>query len=53
MMKVIMKKLIKITLGVLGITAVGFFVRQEKRRLKNLRRNIDELNRRQPPKAHK
>lgn len=53
MMKVIMKKLIKITLCVLGITAVGFFVKQEKRRLKNLRRNIDELNRKQPPKAPK
>ena len=45
MMKVIMKKLIKITLGVFGITALGFFVRQEKRRLKNLRRNLEELNR--------
>ena len=45
MMKVIMKKLIKITLGVLGITVIGYFVKQEKRRLKNLRRNIDELNR--------
>lgn len=53
MMKVIMKKLIKITLGVLGLTAFGFFIRQEKRRLKNLRRNIDELNRKQPTKAHK
>lgn len=53
MTKVIMKKLIKITLGVLGITAVGFLVRQEKRRLKNLRRNIDDLNRKQPPKAPK
>lgn len=53
MMKDIMKKLLKVTLGVLGITAVGFFVRQEKRRLKNLRRNLDELNRRQPPKAPK
>ena len=53
MMKVIMKKLIKITLGVLGLTAVGFFVRQEKRRLKNLRRNIDELNRKQPQKTQK
>lgn len=53
MMKVIMKKLIKVILGVLGITAVCFFVKQEKRRLKNLRRNIDELNRKQPPKASK
>ena len=53
MMKDIMKKLLKVTLGVLGITAVGFLVRQEKRRLKNLRRNLDELNRRQPPKAPK
>ena len=53
MTKVIMKKLIKSTLGVLGITAVGFLVRQEKRRLKNLRRNIDDLNRKQPPKAPK
>ena len=53
MMKVIMKKLIKVILGVLGITAVCFFVKQEKRRLKNLRRNIDELNRKQPPKAPK
>ena len=53
MMKVIMKKLIKVILGVLGITAIGFFVKQEKRRLKNLRRNIDELNKKQPPKASK
>ena len=53
MMKVIMKKLIKVILGVLGITAIGFFVRQENRRLKNLRRNIDELNRKQPPKTQK
>lgn len=53
MMKVIMKKLIKVILGVLGITAVCFFVKQENRRLKNLRRNIDELNRKQPPKAPK
>ena len=53
MMKVIMKKLIKITLSILGITAFGFFVRQEKRRFKNLRRNLDDLNRKQPPKAPK
>lgn len=53
MMKDIMKKLLKVTLGLLGITAVGFIVKQEKRRLKNLRRNLDELNRRQPPKAPK
>lgn len=50
MTKDIMKKLIKITFGVLGITVIGFFVKQEMRRLKNLRRNIDELNRKHPNK---
>ena len=48
-----MKKLIKVTFGLLGITAVGYFIKQEKRKMKNLRRNLDELNRRQPPKAPK
>lgn len=43
-MKDIMKKLIKITFGLLGITAVGFLIKQEKRKLKNLRRNLNELN---------
>ena len=39
-----MKKLIKILCGVLGITAIGFFVRQERRKIKNLQRNLDKLN---------
>lgn len=46
MKKDIMKKLLKITISLLGITAIAFFVRQEKRKLKNLRRNLDELNKR-------
>lgn len=43
MKKVIMKKFVKVVLGVLGVTATVYFFKQEKRTIKNLRRNIDEL----------
>lgn len=42
---IMFNKIFKICLSILGITALGFLIRQEKRKMKNLRRNLDELNR--------
>ena len=39
-----MKKVIKIILGLIGVTTIIFFVKKERRTIKNLRRNINELN---------